>query len=165
MVARERSHRGRHARRDRPRPARRRRASMATSVPVPMARPMSAAASAGASLIPSPTKAIVPWASRSASSLRPCRGQHLGGDVVDARAAGDGLGRCAVVAGDHRGLRGPARAARRWRRGVVGFDGSSTAMTAPGSRRRRHNSGVLPSSASRCASSARAPSVEADRRA
>jgi len=32
-------------------------ASIATSVPVPMAKPTSACASAGASLIPSPTKA------------------------------------------------------------------------------------------------------------
>jgi hypothetical protein len=36
---------------------------MATSVPVPMAMPTSAAASAGASLMPSPTKAsLVPFA-------------------------------------------------------------------------------------------------------
>lgn len=36
-------------------------ASMATSVPVPMAKPTSACAKAGASLIPSPTKAKRPY--------------------------------------------------------------------------------------------------------
>ena len=47
-------------------------ASIAMSVPVPMARPTSASAKAGASLIPSPTKATLPYCSlrrRTASTL------------------------------------------------------------------------------------------------
>ena len=44
-------------------------ASMATSVPEPTAIPTSAAASAGASLMPSPTKAILAPASRSSCTL------------------------------------------------------------------------------------------------
>ena len=79
-------------------------AAIATSVPVPMAMPRSAWASAGASLIPSPTMATV---------LPPAlEGRHLGGlllrqhlrqDVpgLDPHLAGDGLGRGAVVAGEH----------------------------------------------------------------
>ena len=51
-------------------------ASMATSVPVPMAMPRSAGASAGASLMPSPTMATDPaiaWSARTRSALSPGR--------------------------------------------------------------------------------------------
>ena len=40
--------------------------SIATSVPVPIANPTSASAKAGASLMPSPTKAILPYFALSA---------------------------------------------------------------------------------------------------
>ena len=79
--------------------------SMAMSVPVPMARPTSASASAGASLMPSPTKATLPCSALQAlDRLDLAVGQHFGHDLVDAEPRGDGLGRAAVVAGDHRDL-------------------------------------------------------------
>ena len=50
-------------------------ASMATSVPEPMAIPTSAWASAGASLIPSPTMAVIlPWRWSFATSAALCSG-------------------------------------------------------------------------------------------
>ena len=68
-------------------------ASMATSVPEPMAMPRSAAASAGASLTPSPTMAIAPWIARSSvDDARLVLRRHLGTDFVDADLPGDGAG-------------------------------------------------------------------------
>ena len=63
-------------------------ASMATSVPVPMARPTSAAASAGASLIPSPTIATVrPSACRRRTSPAFCSGSTSASTRLDADLA------------------------------------------------------------------------------
>ena len=75
---------------------------MATSVPVPIAMPTSAAASAGASLMPSPAIATTPpfrLEPRTTSALR--SGQHLGVDALMPSLRADGLGRVAVVAGQH----------------------------------------------------------------
>ena len=75
---------------------------MATSVPVPMAMPRSAWASAGASLMPSPTMATTwPAACRSATRCGLVGGQHLGHHVVDADLCGDRVRGADVVAGDH----------------------------------------------------------------
>ena len=75
---------------------------MATSVPVPIARPTSAAASAGASLTPSPAIATTrPSLAEPLDDVALVVGQHLGLDPVDAEAAGDGLGGDPVVAGEH----------------------------------------------------------------
>ena len=69
-------------------------ASMATSAPVPMAMPRSAWASAGASLMPSPTMATVrprPWSRSHDRDL--VGGQHLGQD-----AGATGMPTCAATA-------------------------------------------------------------------
>ena len=77
-------------------------ASIATSVPVPIAMPMSAWASAGASLMPSPTMAtFLPPACSASTCCAFCSGQHVGDHVVDADLPGDHRGRPAVVAGEH----------------------------------------------------------------
>ena len=78
-------------------------ASIATSVPVPMASPTSAAASAGASLMPSPT-----MPTRAAFGLQPADlvglvlGQHLGQHPAHARpGAAMAAAVRGVVAGEH----------------------------------------------------------------
>ena len=76
--------------------------SIATSVPVPIAMPTSAAASAGASLTPSPAIATTRPALRSFSTtVGLAVRQHLGLDLGDAEPARDGLRGRAVVAGQH----------------------------------------------------------------
>ena len=63
---------------------------MATSVPVAIAMPTSAAASAGASLMPSPTIATTCPLPRSAlDRVRLVVRQHLGRDLVDAQPVAD----------------------------------------------------------------------------
>ena len=75
---------------------------MATSVPVPMAMPTSACASAGASLMPSPTMAtFLPSACNRSTSLDLILGPHLGEDPVYAELAGDRRRGAPVVAGEH----------------------------------------------------------------
>ena len=65
-------------------------ASTATSVPEASAMPMSAWASAGASLMPSPTIATTwPAASQPLDLVPLAGGQHPGHHLVDAEAAGD----------------------------------------------------------------------------
>ena len=62
--------------------------SIATSAPVPMAMPTSAAASAGASLTPSPAIAtLAPPALQLLDQLVLALGRHVGADFVDARAS------------------------------------------------------------------------------
>ena len=76
--------------------------SMATSVPVPMAMPTSAAASAGASLTPSPAIATTrPSLTQPLDHCALLLGQHLGFDILDAEAPGDGLCSGPIVAGQH----------------------------------------------------------------
>ena len=84
--------------------------SMATSVPIaPMAMPTSAVASAGASLMPSPTMATTwPWRCRRATSVGLVVGQQLGVDVVDAGLRGERVRGALVVAGEHRRRAMPA---------------------------------------------------------
>ena len=68
-------------------------ASMATSVPEPIAMPTSAWASAGASLMPSPTMATTsPVGLQRGDLARLVLGQHLGQHALDPRLPGDGLG-------------------------------------------------------------------------
>ena len=67
-----------------------------------MAMPTSAAASAGASLTPSPAIATTrPAALQRCTTALFCVGQHLGLDLGDAEPARHRLGRGAVVAGQH----------------------------------------------------------------
>ena len=78
---------------------------MAVSVPsAPMAKPMSARASAGASLMPSPTMPTTPWAARSTrppASLS--SGNWLPRTSSMPTSRGDGLRGLRVVAGQHHG--------------------------------------------------------------
>ncbi len=77
-------------------------ASIAISAPAPIAKLTSAAASAGASLTPSPTMPTttpVPAISRTASAL--AEGSTPDSNFVDADSERDGLRRGAVVAGEH----------------------------------------------------------------
>ena len=68
---------------------------MATSVPVPIAMPTSAWASAGASLMPSPTIATrLPSSLQLLDLLGLVLGQHLGQDAVDADLARRSPRRC-----------------------------------------------------------------------
>ena len=80
-------------------------ASIAMSVPVPIAMPRSACASAGASLMPSPTKATrLPSLLQTPHLLGLVLGQDLGAARARSRSAARSLRRSAVVAGDHHGL-------------------------------------------------------------
>ncbi len=98
--------------------------SIATSVPVPMAMPTSAWASAGASLMPSPTMATTvrpgPFARRSWPRQSRCSwialtcaalspGSTSASTCVDAHLAGDRFGRAPVVAGQHDHRASPSR--------------------------------------------------------
>ena len=75
-------------------------ASAATSVPPPTARPTSALASAGASLMPSPTIATRrPCACHAGDELRLLLRQQLGVDLGDAQRLGHALRRRRAVAG------------------------------------------------------------------
>ena len=77
---------------------------MATSVPVPIAMPRSAVASAGASLMPSPTKPTTcPLCAQPRDVGGLVGGEHLGDDVVspDADGGGDGVRGRGVVTGEH----------------------------------------------------------------
>ena len=77
-------------------------AAIATSVPVPIAMPRSAWASAGASLMPSPTIATTLPSACSAVTLAAfCSGSTSASTCVDADLARDRLGRRPVVAGQH----------------------------------------------------------------
>ena len=83
---------------------------MATSVPVPIARPRSAAASAAASLTPSPTIADRPALVLQAMDHGDLvGGEDLGDDLVDADLGGDRAGGSFVVAGEQHGSQ-PQRA-------------------------------------------------------
>ena len=77
--------------------------SIATSVPVPIAMPTSAAASAGASLMPSP--AIATTAPPAAAVLRRASclssGATPASTSIDAELLRDGFGGALVVAGEH----------------------------------------------------------------
>ena len=76
--------------------------SIATSAPVPMAMPTSAAASAGASLTPSPAIATTRPSRRSFSiTALLAVGQHLGLDLGDAELSRHRHRGGAVVAGQH----------------------------------------------------------------
>ena len=139
--------------------------SIATSVPVPMAMPTSACASAGASLIPSPAIATLrPSAWSRFDLLGLLVGQHLGADLVEPEPLRDGLGRGAVVAGEHdeadsRGLEvgdGPGRRlldrvgdAEQARRPAVDDDEDDRlAVAAQGLGSLAERAGSIPSSCS-----------------
>ena len=80
-------------------------ACIATSVPVAIAMPTSAAASAGASLIPSPTMATtLPSAFSRATHVGLVARQDLGEHPVDAELLRDRIGRARAVAGHHDGF-------------------------------------------------------------
>ena len=136
---------------------------MATSVPVPMAMPRSAWASAGASLMPSPTIATtLPCGLELADLADFLLGQHLGEHVVDADLAGDRLGggaRCRRSAS-----RRPARApsAARPPRATPACSVSATAISPAGWPSMATYIGVAPCCASASACSLQA--VERDRR-
>ena len=108
-------------------------ASIATSAPVPMATPRSARASAGASLMPSPTIATrPPLGLQPLRSSRPCRPgstsaiTRSGGD---ADGAGDGLGGRPRVAGQQPDLDARPRAAPGRPRRTPACTGSAIAIT------------------------------------
>ena len=136
-------------------------ASMATSVPVPMAMPTSAWASAGASLMPSPTMATLrPSCCSSAISAAFCSGSTSATTrSMPTCAAMASRGR-RVVAGEHDDLEAELLEAGHGRRGArlerVG-DGDAP---RPARRPRRRSSTVLPSPAS-----ARGPLAGVRRRA
>ena len=98
MVARRQADRGRRPRVSAPEIKVMSAASMATSVPVPMASPTSAWASAGASLMPSPTMPTrAPSACSRWTSPALCSGSTSARTAVDADLAGDrggGTPRC-----------------------------------------------------------------------
>ena len=96
---------------------------MATSAPDPMAIPRSACASAGASLMPSPTMATrrPPACSLRISSTFGLR-QRLRHHVLDAGLAGDGFGHLAPVAGEQPHFQAQ-RAQAAHRLGGFRFDG------------------------------------------
>ena len=76
--------------------------SIARSAPDPIAMPTSAAASAGASLTPSPAIATTPPSRLSLSIASPLRsGRNIRLDISDAETARDRLGGGAIVAGEH----------------------------------------------------------------
>ena len=76
--------------------------SIATSVPVPMAIPTSAAARAGASLMPSPAMATRRPTFRKLGDLRLFLvRKDLGTHLIDANSARDSFGGPTVVAGHH----------------------------------------------------------------
>ena len=142
-------------------------ASIATSVPVPMARPTSASARAGASLMPSPTKATGPCAARSA-----CTASTLPAGSTSARTTSI-PSRAAMAAAVRRSSPVIIATVRPWScnariaAGVVSLIGSATATTAAARPSSATSSGVRPDSASRAATGARAaasiPSVAMNR--
>ena len=94
-------------------------ASTATSDPAPMAKLTSAAASAGASLTPSPTMPVtLPRAASARTVVGLVGRQHAGAKVIDADLGRDGRRDLAVVAGQHQHVdAGRLRARDRLRRG------------------------------------------------
>ena len=89
-------------------------AATAMSVPVPIAMPTWAPASAGASLMPSPTIATVrPRARSSATIARLVLGPHLREHALDAELARDRSRGAVAIAGHHRDLDAHRAAARR----------------------------------------------------
>ena len=95
-----------------------------------MAMPTSAAASAGASLTPSPAMATTrPSPAQLLDHGALLVGQHLGLDLVDAELPRDGLRGGAVVAGQHDDADAFGRAAPSSASGVVALTGSAMAMT------------------------------------
>ena len=75
---------------------------MATSVPVPIASPTSAAASAGASLTPSPANPTTRPSSRNRlTTVALVIREDFGLDAFDAEAPGHGFGGDSVVTGEH----------------------------------------------------------------
>ena len=87
--------------------------SSATSLPPCSEIPTSASASAGASLMPSPTMATTsPFALQRAHVARLVLGHQLGHHAIDAQARGDGLGDAARVARHQEHLAPSARAQR-----------------------------------------------------
>ena len=121
---------------------------MATSVPVPMAIPTSACASAGASLIPSPTIATCLPA---ACSLRHLGHfflrQHFREHAFDSHLPRDAFGGAAIVAGDHPDLDAHARSGARRRR--LPASRCRRCRSRPPAGHPRDATAVLPSSASR----------------
>ena len=127
--------------------------SMATSVPAPMAMPMSARASAGASLMPSPTMATRPRSARRriSRSLPSGSTPAITSSAPTSRwmaAAVRSLSPVSITVRMPMAL-SSATAAR-----LVGFTVSATAITPSSLPSAAKNSGVLPSSARR---RARAP--------
>ena len=106
-------------------------ASMAMSVPVPIAMPTSACASAGASLMPSPTIATTgpsAWSRLISSTF--CSGSTLGDHAVDAHLAGDALARCAAASPVSITTSSPMRRSRATASRGVGRTGSAIAEHA-----------------------------------
>ena len=121
---------------------------MATSVPVPMAMPRSACASAGASLMPSPTIATTwPCGLQRGDVGGLLGGQDLGEDVVDADLGGDGA---AVAALSPVSIQTSSPSAFELgdRLGGVGLDGvGDRDQAGQACRRRRRTSGSAPAAA------------------
>ena len=131
--------------------------SIATSVPVPIARPMSACASAGASLMPSPTIAtrLPSDCSRlTSAALRSGRTSARTRPMPTWRAMAAAVRRLSpvIITTSRPSARRPARAATDSSLSV-----SATARTPAGLPSMATSSGVLPSSESRLASTSRAP--------
>ena len=118
-------------------------ASIATSVPVPIASPRSACASAGASLIPSPTIATTsPCSCRRRISATFSSGIDLGEHALDADLGGDALGVLPAVAGEQDGSQAePLSSATA--SALVGLTVSRTASVALG--RPSHATTIAPS--------------------
>ena len=116
---------------------------MATSVPAPMARPTSARARAGASLMPSPTMATrFPWAWSSATVFSLSWGSTSATTRFDAELAAHRLGGAPVVAGEHDHVDAHALGRRGQPAALVGLTVSATATTpsirpSPGEVQRR----------------------------
>jgi hypothetical protein len=122
--------------------------STATSAPVPMAMPTSAAASAGASLMPSPAMATLrPCLCNSSTSAFLSSGRTPGAHLVDAELSGDGLRGALIVAGRHDDAQ-PCVVQRLDRIAPsMALIGSATATMPAPCRRRRRTSPSCPRSA------------------
>ena len=132
--------------------------SMATSVPAPMAMPTSARASAGASLMPSPTMATRPCSDRRriSRSLPSGSTPAMTSSAPTSRwmaAAVRSLSPVSIT------VRMPMAESVARAAALEGFTVSATAITPRSSPSCAKKSGVLPMSACRCASSANAPTA------
>ena len=131
---------------------------IATSVPAPMAMPMSARASAGASLMPSPTIATLCPAccsSRTLSSFWSGSTPATTSSTPTLRATASAVRRWSPVSSR---VRTPMARRRSTAAALVGLTGSATAISPSTLPEQAKKSGVFPSAASASARSDSPPS-------